>query len=395
MCTDVDVIRIAMSNAEPPLARILIVDDEAPLMQALCDILSEHGYDTTGFTSSTQALTAITSSKFDLLLSDLIMPGMDGIALLREALKIDSDLVGIIITGAGTIETAVEAMQVGAFDYIQKPLKLSVILPVLNRALTMRRLRMENLELQQRVRERTAQLEFFSVVSHELRTPLNAINGWSHLLQTAALTPDQMAHGWDVMQRSVKAQTQIIDDLLDVSRLITGKLKLRTRTVSVDAVIDAVVESVEPAAGAKNIELKLSIDRSADPVAADADRLRQVLWNLLFNAIKFTPADGRVDVRLEQTAGGTIEVTVSDTGQGIRAEFLPYVFDPFRQQDASSTRRHGGLGLGLSIVRQLVELHGGTVSVSSEGEGKGASFTVKLPVSPFSSQSVDRPANAS
>jgi len=320
---------------------------------------------------------------------------MDGITLLREALKIDSDLVGIIITGAGTIETAVEAMQVGAFDYIQKPLKLSVILPVLNRALTMRRLRMENLELQQRVRERTAQLEFFSVVSHELRTPLNAINGWSHLLQTAALTPDQMAHGWDVMQRSVKAQTQIIDDLLDVSRLITGKLKLRTRTVSVDAVIDAVVESVEPAAGAKNIELKLSIDRSADPVAADADRLRQVLWNLLFNAIKFTPADGRVDVRLEQTAGGTIEVTVSDTGQGIRAEFLPYVFDPFRQQDASSTRRHGGLGLGLSIVRHLVELHGGTVSVSSAGEGKGASFTVKLPVSPFSSQSIDRPANAS
>jgi len=259
----------------------------------------------------------------------------------------------------------------------------------------MRRLRMENLELQQRVRERTSQLEFFSVVSHELRTPLNAINGWIHLMQTAALTPEQMAHGWDVMQRSVKAQTQIIDDLLDVSRLITGKLKLRTRTVSVDAVIDAVVESVQPAAGAKNIELKLSIDRSADPVAADADRLRQVLWNLLFNAIKFTPADGRVDVILEQIAGGTIEVKVSDTGQGIRAEFLPYVFDPFRQQDASTTRRHGGLGLGLSIVRQLVELHGGTVSVSSEGEGKGASFTVKLPVSPFSSQSVDRPANAS
>jgi signal transduction histidine kinase len=370
---------MAMHNADAPLAQILIVDDEASIMNALCETLRDHHYAATGFTSASQALAAMRQTKFDLLLADLMMPEMDGIALIRRALEIDHDIVPVIITGAGTVATAVEAMQAGALDYILKPFKLTVVLLVLTRALTVRRLRLENLELQQHVRQRTAQLEFFSVVSHELRTPLSAINGWVHLLRGGALSPEKTAHAFEVIERNVKLQMQITDNLLDVSRMITGKLQVVTRPTSMPAVIDAAVETVRPAANAKGIQLIVSLDRSVEQVAGDVDRLQQVAWNLLINAIKFTPTDGRVEIRLEQGADGSVELSVSDTGQGIRAEFLPHIFDHFRQQDASPTRRYGGLGLGLSIVGQLVELHGGTVTASSEGEGRGSAFVVRLP----------------
>ncbi|MCA1816918.1 MAG: MEDS domain-containing protein [Acidobacteria bacterium] len=221
--------------------------------------------------------------------------------------------------------------------------------------------------------------EFLATVSHELRTPLNAIMGWSHMLGAGGLDAATRARAVETIERNAQAQAQLIEDILDVSRVITGKLSLDIAPVDVASVINAAVDSVQLAADAKGIQLEVSLDRSARNVAGDAARLRQVVWNLVSNAIKFTPASGRVRVGLEH-AGAHARLTVSDTGCGIAPEFLPHVFDRFRQADGTSTRRHGGLGLGLAIVRHLVELHGGTVAAQSGGEGRGATFTVTLPL---------------
>jgi PAS domain S-box-containing protein len=223
--------------------------------------------------------------------------------------------------------------------------------------------------------------EFLATLSHELRTPLTVMVGWTHLLRSGQLDRASAENALEVIERSARSQTQLIDDLLDVSRIITGKLRLDVRAVDLGSVITAAADSVRPAAEAKGIHLQTLLDPSAGAISGDAARLQQVVWNLLSNAIKFTPKGGRVQVRLER-AGSQVELTVSDTGKGIKPEFLPFVFDRFRQADQSYTRAHGGLGLGLAIVRQLVEMHGGTVRVASRGEGLGAAFTVELPLLP-------------
>jgi len=225
--------------------------------------------------------------------------------------------------------------------------------------------------------------EFLTTVSHELRTPLNAILGWSQILQTHNLDASETNKALDTITRSARAQNRLINDLLDVSRIITGKLRLDIRAVDLPGVISAAVDAARPAAEAKNLRLQTLIDPQAELILGDPDRLQQVVWNLLSNAVKFTPKEGRVQIRLERI-NSHVEIVISDTGKGIEPEFLPNVFDRFRQSDGSMTRRHGGLGLGLAIVRQLVELHGGTVSVSSAGEGQGATFTVTLPLPPVS-----------
>jgi PAS domain S-box-containing protein len=221
--------------------------------------------------------------------------------------------------------------------------------------------------------------EFLATVSHELRTPLNAILGWGEMLRTGRLEVALAERGLDTIIRNAKSQAQLIEDILDVSRIITGKLRLDARPVGLIPIINGAIDAVRPAAYAKEIELKTSLDPLVGSVTGDADRLQQVVWNLLSNAIKFTPSGGRTEVLLEQT-GRSARIVVSDTGTGINREFLPHVFDRFRQADSSYTRRHGGLGLGLAIVRHLVEMHGGTVEANSDGEGHGASFTVTLPV---------------
>jgi signal transduction histidine kinase/ActR/RegA family two-component response regulator len=220
--------------------------------------------------------------------------------------------------------------------------------------------------------------EFLATVSHELRTPLNAIMGWSHMLRSGSLDEATATRALETIERNAQAQAQLVEDILDVSRVITGKLRLQIAPVDVASVINAAIDSVQLAADAKGIQLEVSLDRSARHVSGDAGRLRQVVWNLVSNAIKFTPAGGRVEVRLAR-ADSDVELSVCDTGCGIGADFLPHVFDRFRQADGTSTRRHGGLGLGLAIVRHLVELHGGTVKADSEGEGRGSTFTVRLP----------------
>lgn len=221
--------------------------------------------------------------------------------------------------------------------------------------------------------------EFLATVSHELRTPLNAILGWAHMLRANKLDQTTQARALETIERNAKSQAQLIEDILDVSRIVTGKLKLDVHPVQPVAVIDAAIEAVIPAADAKGIRIEKILDPGAGPISGDSNRLQQIVWNLAANAVKFTGKGGRVEVRL-QRAGSNAEIVVSDTGQGISSEFLPFVFDRFRQADATSTRRHGGLGLGLAIVRHLAEMHGGTVVASSPGEGMGATFTVKLPL---------------
>ncbi len=265
-----------------------------------------------------------------------------------------------------------------------------------------------NVELEQRVQKRTAELEasnrvkdellireqvirseaeaanrakdeFLSILSHELRTPLNAILGWSQMLRKQHLSQDRVMRGLETIERNARSQTKIIEDILDISRIITGKLRLQVRPVNLVTVIEAAIESVQLAAEAKSIRIQSVLDSSKNPISGDADRLQQVVWNLLANAIKFTPKGGRLQIRLEMV-NSHVEIIVSDNGQGISPDFLPYVFDRFRQHDSTTTRSYGGLGLGLAIVRQIIELHGGTVTVASPGIGQGTTFIVKLPV---------------
>jgi signal transduction histidine kinase/CheY-like chemotaxis protein len=220
--------------------------------------------------------------------------------------------------------------------------------------------------------------EFLATVSHELRTPLNAVYGWARMLQAGQVRGD-LSQAFDVIVRNADAQVQLIDDLLDVSRVITGKLRLDVRSVDLQEVVERALDAIRLAAAAKDIRLQSVLDPRAGPVTGDPARLQQIVWNLLANAVKFTPKGGRVQVHL-QRVNSHIEIIVSDTGQGIPAAVLPFVFDRFRQADSSSTRRHGGLGLGLALVKYLVDLHGGSVAAHSPGEGQGATFVVRLPL---------------
>jgi PAS domain S-box-containing protein len=221
--------------------------------------------------------------------------------------------------------------------------------------------------------------EFLTVLSHELRTPLNAVYGWSRMLRAHQLDEAAAARALEAIDRNVNAQVQLIDDLLDVARVITGKMRLDVRPVDLTVVIEGALDAVRPAAGAKAIRLQHVLDPRAGPITGDPARLQQVVWNLLSNAVKFTPKGGRVQVHL-QRVNSHVEIVVSDTGQGIAPEILPFVFDRFRQADSSSTRAYSGLGLGLALVKHLVELHGGSVVAQSPGQGKGATFAVKLPL---------------
>jgi signal transduction histidine kinase/ActR/RegA family two-component response regulator len=221
--------------------------------------------------------------------------------------------------------------------------------------------------------------EFLSTLSHELRTPLNAMLGWAQLLMDGGKDDKMLKRGLQTIERNARAQSQLIEDMLDMSRLIAGKIRIEVDRTWPSDFITAAVETVRPIAMAKGVRLEMLIESHAGPLAADAGRLQQVMTNLLSNAIKFTPGGGAVRVSSKRL-GDAIVIEVTDTGIGIKPEFMPYVFDRFRQADSSSTRRHGGLGLGLSIAQQLVELQGGRLSAASAGEGEGATFTLTMPL---------------
>ncbi|HLL15426.1 MAG TPA: ATP-binding protein [Pyrinomonadaceae bacterium] len=309
-----------------------------------------------------------------------------------------SDFPLVVLTsGGGDAQpnlTAVKTLAAaGNVTLIERPTRVITLVSALHAALRARRRQYEvreHLLAQKRTEEERALLlaeaeaanrtkdEFLATMSHELRTPMTAILGWAQLLRSNILGEADFEHGLEIVERNAQAQNKLIDDLLDISRIITGKLRLDVRAVDLVSIVAAVVDSLRPSAEAKAVRLQTLLDPQAGPISGDADRLQQIVWNLLSNAIKFTPKGGRVQVRLER-ADSHVEIIVSDSGKGIGAEFLPHVFDRFRQADSTSTRKQGGMGLGLSIVRQLVELHGGTVSVESGGDGQGATFIVQLP----------------
>jgi signal transduction histidine kinase len=220
--------------------------------------------------------------------------------------------------------------------------------------------------------------EFLATVSHELRTPLNAVVGWSRLLRSGQLDGDGVSHAVEVIERNAAAQRQIIEDLLDVSRIVAGKLRISTQPVDLLLIIHGAIDAVRPAAEAKEIKISTHVAAPDAIVRADAERLQQVFWNLLANAVKFTPPGGVIDIYLERH-DSLAEIRIEDSGPGVPPEFLPHIFERFSQADGSSTRKHGGLGLGLAIVRHLVELHGGTVSAANRGAEGGAILTVRLP----------------
>ena len=310
-----------------------------------------------------------------------------------------SDFPLVVLTGGGGISpahlgTLKSLGEVGNMTLIERPTRVITLVSAIQSALRARRRQYQvrdHLEAEKRAQEEAVEARkqaesanrakdlFLATLSHELRTPLTAVLGWARILRSMKMDEATAQHGLQIIERNAVSQNQLIQDLLDVSRIITGKLRLNTRQVELIPVIEAAVDSVQQAVEARDIELDVEFKTESDLVRGDPDRLQQVIWNLLSNAIKFTPKGGRVGVSLERH-GSDVQIKVSDTGQGISAEFLPHVFERFRQADGSSTRAHGGLGLGLAVVRHLVEQHGGTVSAESAGERQGATFTVNLPI---------------
>ena len=310
-----------------------------------------------------------------LILLDLKMPGMDGFQVMEALKDIEKDdyLPVLVITAEPGHK--LRALQAGAKDFITKPFDLAEVLTRVRNMLEVRLLHLESKKANQ------LKDQFLATVSHELRSPLTAILGWARMLTAKQLPPDRAAHAVEVIERNACTLAHLIDDLLDVSRIVAGTLQLAQQPVDLVAVAQAALDTVRPLAMARDVQLSFSPERAGvETVSGDAGRLQQVIWNLLANAIKFTPDGGCVGLFIERS-NSHLDVRVVDTGQGISPVFLPHVFERFRQADGATTRRHTGLGLGLAIVRQLVELHGGTVHAASEGEGRGATFTVRLPVS--------------
>ncbi len=406
---------------------ILVVDDRDENLLALEAVLNEPGYRLVRAKSGRDALRAVLAQDFALILLDVMMPGVDGYetaTLIRERPRSRQTPIMFLTANDGGAAHVFRGYSVGAVDYLVKPVaadvlrsKVAVFVELFNRQEALRK---GQEELESRIAERTHELasansalsaeieerkrieqervslllseqaarleaeaanrlkdEFLATLSHELRNPLNAIMGWAHVLGQSPGDRPTVQRAAEIIRKNAAAQAQLVEDILDVSRIVGGKLHLDSSTVDLRTTIEAALESLMPAVTAKAIRIERKLSDSFC-VFGDRDRLQQVVWNLLSNAVKFTPKGGEVTVGLS-AKGGDVEIFISDNGIGIAADFLPYVFDRFRQADSSTSRRHSGMGLGMAIVRHLVELHGGTVSVESAGEGQGATFRLRLP----------------
>ena len=370
---------------------VLVVEDNVEMSRFLVDCLVDNHRVATAFDGH-RGLEQALALKPDVILTDVMMPGMGGEALV-SALRAQPELEGIpivVLTAKADDELRVRLLREGVQDYLTKPVVPEELRVQLDNVVTLKRTRdvlqgavssqsrdLTALADQLAAANRTKD-EFLAILSHELRTPLTPILTWANLIREREMDPATRDRGLRAIERNAKLQARVIEDLLDVSRVITGKLRLHVKPIAVDPVVHAAIESLRPGADAKGLQLDAVVDAEPAMVSGDAERLQQIVWNLLSNAIKFTPRGGRIEVRLEQTEEH-VRLTVADDGIGIDPAMLPRLFDRFWQADSSMTRAHGGLGLGLAVVRHLVEMHGGTVHAESTGTDRGATFTVTLP----------------
>jgi signal transduction histidine kinase len=421
-----------------PSVNILLVDDQPAKLLTYETILEDLRENLIRASSAREALQRLLDTDIAVVLVDVCMPEMDGFELaklIREHPRYAKTAIILVSAVYMSDIDRIKGFLSGAVDYVPVPIvpevlraKVSIFADLYRKTEQLRRL---NSELEQRVTERTSELEsstarlleseerrnqlleseraarasaeqanrlkddFLANLSHELRTPISAVVGWTQIMRRSKLDTQTMHEGLDAIERGVRSQVQLIDDLLDVSRITSGKLRLETEVVNVAAILIAAVDMILPLANAKNIPITKSLDCHEALLSGDGTRLQQVFWNLLTNAVKFTPQGGQIKVRLDRV-GPCVRISICDSGHGIDPDFLPHIFERFRQADSSSTRKYGGLGLGLAIVKHLVELHSGTIRADSDGPGRGAKFTIDLPLTSHTrADHPTRPASSS
>jgi signal transduction histidine kinase/ActR/RegA family two-component response regulator len=394
-----------MLRSEPD-ERVIIVAPVGQDAGAMAALLAGEGFQTEVCSGLMECCEKLSNAGALLLTEEALE--LPQVSVLLEALKEQptwSELPLIILTSGGESRLAklldLVAAAAGNVTLLERPMSKATLLRSIHVAVSSRRrqYQVRDLLMQEQVLRREAETanqskdEFLATVSHELRTPLNAILGWATLLTRGGLDDAMVARAIGAIQHNAKVQAQLIEDLLDVSRIISGKLRLNVKAIQLISVIQAAVDSVHPAFEAKGVQLEMVWDAASVRIVGDENRLQQVFWNLLSNAMKFTPKGGRVQITVKRIESQA-RIIVSDTGEGITPEFLPQVFEPFRQADGSITKGHGGLGLGLAIVRRLVEMHGGAISVMSGGRGQGATFTVSIPIVPLRQTALATPIDS-
>jgi len=393
----------AVLDALSEQGRLLVVDDEESLRITTAAILEKDGYIVDTAASGDEAILLLEQTHYDLVLTDLHMEGGDGLSVLGQIRQRAPLTISVVLTGFASVESAIAALQEGAYDYLTKPCDIDHMRHTIKRGVEHRRLMLAeqkaradleqlNRDLEARIAERTAQLTmlngelaeanrakdvFLATLSHELRTPLTPVVGWIKLLRGGNLDSGGVAQALDAIERNAWLQSRLIDDLLDTSRIATGKLRCDLQPTDLNVVVKATIDTVKASASTRNIELEEELSAAPLIVMGEPVRLQQIAWNLVSNAIKFTEVGGKVRV-ITSTDGVDATFVVEDTGIGIAPDFLPHVFDRFRQADGSTSRVHGGLGLGLAIAHALTKMHFGQLEAYSEGVGKGARFTLKL-----------------
>lgn len=385
--------------------QLLVVDDEESLRITTAAILEKEGYTVDTASSGDEAIALLGEKDYDLVLTDLHMEGGDGLSVLNQIRRHSPLTISVVLTGFASVESAIAALQEGAYDYLVKPCDIDSMKHTIRRGVEHRRLMLAeqkartdlqqlNLDLERRIAERTAELTrlnaelaeanrakdvFLATLSHELRTPLTPVVGWIKLLRSGNLDEKSIVQALDAIERNAWLQSKLIDDLLDTSRIATGKLHFEPKPTDLNSTVKAAIDTVRASAASRNIELLIELSPALLVVMGEPVRLQQIAWNLISNAIKFTEPGGKVTVS-SNLEGSQARLIVTDSGVGIEPEFLPHVFDRFKQADGSTSRRHGGLGLGLAIADALAKMHGGRIEAASDGVGKGAQFTFQVEV---------------